>query len=170
MTQKATDNSFESFNSGVNPEPQIEVIDHGTVPPYLLDSERVSLYLTLAGLLDAGVNIDTALTLFETESKAQKQKHNADRVSEFFRVARAARDDVKSCETIAARTDIIGETAEKCFGKNFTSPEELVLLRGLAHTDNISAILRASANIIRSRHSHFSPIRPSAGTGRRSTF
>ncbi|MCV9964669.1 hypothetical protein OIU34_22520 [Pararhizobium sp. BT-229] len=165
MIKKATDNSFEAFNSGVNHEPQIENLDRGTVPPYLLDSERVSVYLTLAGLLDAGVDIDTALTLFETESKAQKQKHNADRVSEFFKAARAAREDVKS-RADGHRTDTIGEVAEKCFGKNFTSSEELVLLRGLAYTDNIPAILRAAADIIRSRNSSLAAVRP-ALPGRR---
>lgn len=168
MIKKATDNSFEAFNSGVSHEPHIETLDRGTVPPYLLDSERVSVYLTLAGLLDAGVDIDTALTLFETESKAQKQKHNADRVSEFFKAARAAREDVKSrADENENHTDTIGEVAEKCFGKNFTSSEELVLLRGLAYTDNIPAILRAAADIIRSRNSSLAPTRASALPGRR---
>jgi hypothetical protein len=122
------------------------------VPPYLLDDERVSVYLTLAGLLEAGVDMDTALTLFGTESKANKKKYNADRVSEFFATVRTARDVVKNrVGDDTPHTDTIGEVAEKCFGRSFPSSEELVLLRGLAYTDNIPAILRSAADIIRNK-------------------
>ncbi|MBY3155528.1 hypothetical protein HFO56_24690 [Rhizobium laguerreae] len=150
MIKKATDHTFEAFDSAVETETRQESLDIGSVPPYLLDSERLALYLTLAGLLDADIDMDVALTLFSTESKAHKQKHNADRVSEFFKAARQAREDVKRGPD-DLHTDIIGEVAEKCFGRNFTSSDELVLLRGLAHTDNISAILRAAADIIRNK-------------------
>lgn len=168
MIKKATDHTFEAFNSGVDHEPQAEVLDRGTVPPHLLDSERVSVYLTLAGLLEAGVDLDTSMTLFTTESKAHKQKHNADRVSEFFKAVRASREDVKARKAEDENlTDRIGEVAEKCFGRNFTSSEELVLLRGLAHTDNIAAILRAAAEIIRNKALSISPVRPTALPGRR---
>ncbi|MDW9481206.1 hypothetical protein GOB57_21410 [Sinorhizobium meliloti] len=168
MIKKATDHSFEAFNSGVDHEPQAEIHDRGTVPPHLLDSERVSVYLTLAGLLEADVDIDTALTLFETESKAHKQRHNADRVSEFFKAVRTAREDVKARNGKGeTHTDKIGEVAEKCFGRNFMSSEELVLLRGLAHTDNIAAILRAAADIIRNKTLSYSHAGPATLPGRR---
>lgn len=168
MIKKAPDHSFEAFDSNVDHDPPTEIVDRGTVPPHLLDSERVSVYLTLAGLLEAGVDIDTSLTLFSTESKAQKQKHNADRVSEFFKTVRVAREGVKSRKADDENlTDKIGEVAEKCFGRNFTSPEELVLLRGLAHTDNIAVILRAAAEIIRNKALLISPVRPTTLPGRR---
>jgi hypothetical protein len=168
MIKKATDHTFEAFNSGVETETQQERIDSGSVPPHLLDEERISVYLTLAGLLDAGVDLDTALVLFGTESKAQKKKYNADRVSEFFTTARTARDVVKNrTQHDAPHTDVIGEVAAKCFGRIFPSPEELVLLRGLAYTDNVSAILRAAADIIRNK-TKTSSARAVAHAGRRS--
>ncbi|MCS4088998.1 hypothetical protein [Rhizobium sp. BK176] len=170
MIKKATDHTFESFNSGLETETQQERVDNGSVPPYLLDEERISVYLTLAGLLDAGVDMDTALVLFGTESKAQKKKYNADRVSEFFTTARTARDVVKNrIDGDAPHTDVIGEVAAKCFGRMFPSPEELVLLRGLAYTDNVSAILRAAADIIRNK-TKMSPSRAAAPYIRRSSI
>jgi hypothetical protein len=168
MIKKALNDSFEAFSDGVDTEHRAELPDRGAAPPHLLDNERVSVYLTLAGLLDAGVDIDTALTLFDTESKAQKQKHNAERVSEFFRAVRAARENVKlRLSPDEGYTDVIGEVAEKCFGRNFTSPEELVLLRGLAHTDNIATILRGAAEIIRNKAQSLSPARQTNAVTRR---
>lgn len=169
MIKKATDHTFEAFNSGLETETRQERVDTNSVPPFLLDEERISVYLTLAGLLDAGVDMDTALILFGTESKANKKKYNADRVSEFFTTARTAREIVKNRpETDAPHTDVIGEVAAKCFGRIFPSPEELVLLRGLAYTDNVPAILRAAADIIRNK-TKASPARSGIHPVRRSS-
>nr|WP_250807219.1 hypothetical protein [Neorhizobium tomejilense] len=141
----------------------------GNVPAHFLDVERVALYLTLAGLIEAGVDTEMALALVETEARAKKNAIQAERLSEFFQTVKLARDAVKSsiAEGEALPADIIGETAEICFGRNFASSDEIVLLRGLAHTDNIPAILKAAAGIVMAKSSIYTPARPASIPGRR---
>ena len=170
MIKKTAETQFGSFNDNAEADVSPESLVGSPVPPHFLDSDRVNLYLTLSGLLEAGIPTSTALMLVQTEAKAQNRKASAELISDFFAVVRKARDTVKDIDASADQTgptDVIGEAAERCFGKNFMSADELVLLRGLAHTDNAPAILRAAADIIRNKTLTYSPARPTASIGRR---
>lgn len=168
MIKKATAETFETFAEQDSSSLHDSVVS-GHVPPHFLDGERVNLYLTLSGLLDAGIPAETALRLIDTESKAQNRKHNAERIAEFFLAVTTAREAVRANDNgdFSTVTDTIGEAAERCFGRNFASPDELVLLRGLAYTDNVTAILRAAADVIRNKSLAYSPARPNVSIARR---
>lgn len=160
MIKKAAE-AFDTFEDQ-DAAPIADTVVAGHVPPHFLDSDRVNLYLTLAGLLEAAIPAETALMLLETEAKAQNQKHNAERIAEFFQAVRAARKAVTSADenSDGTLTDIIGESAENCFGRGFVSSDEMVLLRGLAYTDNVPAILKAAADVVKNRSLAYSPTRP----------
>jgi len=158
-------NVTEANFGAIHESPDTLVIDllqnQENLTPLFLDSERVSLYVTLSGLIEAGIELDTALMLVQTEAKAQNKKGNAERISQFFTVVQQARDAVIQGGSDNL-TDLIGEAAARCFGRNFVIQDELVLLRGLAYTDNMPPILRSAAEIIRNKTSAHAPTRPSA--------
>jgi uncharacterized protein (DUF2336 family) len=116
---------------------------------YFLDKERYELYVTLSGLLDAGVPLKKSLKLLNTEFIAQKKERHADQITAFFEGVARSRDEHRNAAEDEIVAETIGELAEKCFGKRFISREEMTLLRGLAHTDNASTILRAAADILK---------------------
>jgi hypothetical protein len=159
---------FDTFEEDATPN-AADVPAIGSVPVHFLDSERVAIYLTLAGLIEAGIDTTTALTLVQTGAIGRDRTNQIDRLTEFFHTVGKARAAVKASTGVegAVPHDIIGETAEQCFGRNFASSDELVLLRGLAYTDNVPAILKAAAEIVKAKSSIYTPARPAAPAGRR---
>jgi len=165
MTKTSPEPDFASFAEVPSETVPADTREAAGAPPHLLDGERVATYLTLAGLLEAGIDTERAVSLLQTETRARKSGHNADRLAEFFRTVSAARGAMK--DDHGPYTDTIGEAAERCFGKDFLSVEETVLLRGLAYSDNIPVLLRAAAELVRTKASQVPQPRPFTPPGRR---
>lgn len=145
--KKKTEADFTAFTDQASADGADISVARGTALSYLLDGERVMLYLTVAGLLDAGVPFETTLELVADEFASYKKHAEGQRLVEFFTGIHEARRTRTDADTPAHD---IGAMAERCFGAHFLQREELVLLRGLAYTDDIAAILRSAAEILRS--------------------
>jgi hypothetical protein len=115
-------------------------------PQYVLNRERVSVYITLAGMLESGIPLDVAVSLMTTESKARRGR-KSERVAAFFEHVAAVRRAAKTSVSGEQPVDL-GEAATNTFGAQFLIDEETVLLRAMAHTDNLSPLLRASADVV----------------------
>jgi hypothetical protein len=122
--------------------------------PFLLDHQRYDLYLTVASLLKADIDLDLAIAMVTGELKVGDGLAKAENIVKFFEFSRSTRKAVLSNEvdTLSA-SSLIGDAAEKLLGKQFLGPSELIVLRSLAATDNVSSILTGAAEAISRRES-----------------
>lgn len=159
MNTKANDPGFGTTNDTASSTTGLraEKTSASNSPPHLVDSERIALYVTLAGLLDAGIPLATALAIHAAQRGKAKDQIATARIVGFFRTAAEVRASVKSSEKdgttdIGSMTDTASEAiateADNSFGTGFLCAEEISLLRGMAHTDDISPLLKSAAEII----------------------
>jgi len=139
--KKKTDNvEFAVFGEAV---PAKETPQRRFLLTHMTAEQRVSFYLTVAGLLEGGLSVRDAGHLVVNEYNAASRRHEAAAASVFF-------DGLQSTEDMdwTKATATMGEVANKAFGPKFTGTEEMILLRSLPMAKSQGAVLRAAANIV----------------------
>ena len=142
MTDKKNNDIIEEFSNSTETINDESADITSNLSSYLLDEDRISIYITLSALLDAQIPMKTALSIIKDEYYSLNKKHFADIVVEFFTTVVNYRKNENE------KVDNIGEKALKLFSKPLLKPEELILLRGLAHTDNVSSLLKSAIEVI----------------------
>lgn len=111
----------------------------------MFDSARSTMYLTMAGLLEAGIGLAEAAALLSSEYGNEKMNDAASSVSIFFGEVSSVLANKQSAGEAAT---LIGDAALRAFGGAFVGPEEMTLLKALAASPQPERILLACVRLL----------------------
>lgn len=104
---------------------------------FMYDHTRAVIYVTIATLVEAGATLGEAASELSSEFERNDNHIHAEIIRLFFGAVASG-----SAEEIDVR-----KLADRAFGKNFVSPEEVALLRRLLNTDKAEKVLRGAAQV-----------------------
>lgn len=111
----------------------------------MFDNVRSTMYLTMAGLLEAGIGIAEAAALLSAEYGNEKMNDAESSVSIFFGEVSTLLANKLSAGDASA---LIGDAALRAFGVAFVGPEEMALLKALAVSTHPERLLLACARLL----------------------
>ncbi|NTF17094.1 hypothetical protein G6L37_01450 [Agrobacterium rubi] len=112
----------------------------------MFDSIRATMYSTMAGMIEAGLDEATAASFLSDEYGNQDMGDASASVSLFFEELKAIREQDR--EVPARASARIGEVALRAFGEKFVVPEEMALLKALAVTKSPEKIFLACSRLL----------------------
>jgi hypothetical protein len=110
----------------------------------MFDNIRATMYVTMSGLMYAGIEMEQAAELLAEEYRGEGMEDAAASVSTFFGAVATALNS----ETGDNAKKMIGTAAWRAFGMKFVGPEEMALLKALTVSNSPDRILRACADVI----------------------
>lgn len=120
-----------------DPRPSMGIVKSRDVARFLSDSSRLRVFLTMAGLVEAGIGLGEAAELIADEYEAAGILKDAASIKGFFAAA-----------SLDVEPEKLREVARDAFGATFVGIEELLLLSILPRSSDKAATLRAIAGLI----------------------
>lgn len=112
----------------------------------MFDNIRATMYTTMAGLMDAGLDMPTAAAILADEYAGEKMDDASASVRRFFDAVTVILDeDAKDPKGAAVK---IGETALRAFGERFVGPEEMSLLKAIPYSKAPAKLFLSIAGLI----------------------
>lgn len=139
MKKKQDNVEFAVFGEASSEVEGGSVRDHS--PTHMAAGARLAFYLTVAGLLEAGISLEEAGDLVVNEYNASGQPTARKAAATFFEGLGKARSSAD-----------VSEVARRAFGRNFVGTEEMILLRSLPRAPNKAPVFRAAAAIVSLRY------------------
>lgn len=112
----------------------------------MFDNIRTTMYSTMAGLIDAGLDMPTAASILAAEYSAEKMDDASASVTMFFEGVHGILGETGQDAKVAAER--IGEIAFRSFGEKFVGPEEMALLKALSMSGNPARLFSAIAALL----------------------
>lgn len=105
----------------------------------MYDAQRMTLYATMAGLVDAGLSFEQASEIVAAEFESVDDVKSAQSVRLFFGAVDGARK---------AGEGSLRAAATKAFGVNFICPEEMALLMSLVSSPRPECVLETASRLL----------------------
>lgn len=112
----------------------------------MFDNIRATMYSAMAGMLEAGLEMQEASEILADEYEREKMDDAAASVALFFGTVAPALSAGKGKRH--EQSDLIGDTALRAFGEKFVGPEEMALLKSLSIAAEPAKIFAGIAKII----------------------
>lgn len=109
----------------------------------MFDAQRMTLYGTVAGMIDAGFSFKEAADLLSVEFEASGDVASAQSSQIFFSAV-----DKTRAERSKKGSDALREAAASAFGAKFVCPEEMALLVSLAVAPRPEKVLEAASRLL----------------------
>lgn len=105
----------------------------------MFDAQRMTLYATIAGMVEAGIEIREAAEIVAEEFEAADDPKAAKSVRVFFAGLEGARTSGRGA---------VRNLAKAAFGEKFVCPEEMALLTSLVAAPKPERILEAASRLL----------------------
>lgn len=112
----------------------------------MFDNIRTTMYLTMAGMIDSGLDMPTAAAILAEEYAAEKMDDASASVTMFFESVHGILSEKERDPKAAAAK--IGEVAFRSFGEKFVGPEEMALLKALSISGHPARLFSAIAGLL----------------------
>lgn len=131
-------------------EPQAGTDKAARVPLHLGREARVRLYRTVAGILAAGLDVETALEIVEGEylsaagsGESARARAEAEVAARFLSGLARIRKASDGAALGPEMPDLVG----KLLGRDFVEAEEMAVLRAMKTATDLGAAFRAAADL-----------------------